>query len=166
MKKILVCLSLSLILAACGSVDSTSENNSNNQKPQGEEEMNEKTPESSKEPAGIIAGEVVPTLTETSENGTTTFQFMLKNQTEKKVVLHFSSGQLYDYELRNEQGEILLKYSEGKMFTQALEEVTLEPGEEWTIPLSFKLKSGSYTFTFWMKAKENNYKQKVSFTVK
>ncbi|KYG32358.1 BsuPI-related putative proteinase inhibitor [Alkalihalobacillus trypoxylicola] len=72
----------------------------------------------------------------------------LKNVSQNDITLAFSSGQKMEIVLRNEQGEEVYRYSEGKMFTMAIENKTLAPDEH----LSFgeyidvsEFEAGEYT---------------------
>ena len=70
------------------------------------------------------------------------------NQQDHEGSLDFSSGQVYELILTNEQEEEVYRYSDGQMFTMAIIEESFEPNEskifEETIPLE-ELSPGSYT---------------------
>ncbi|MCK0472675.1 BsuPI-related putative proteinase inhibitor [Halalkalibacter sp. APA_J-10(15)] len=51
------------------------------------------------------------------------------NHQENESNLDFSSGQKYEITLRDESGEEVYRYSEGKMFTMAIVIETVSPGE-------------------------------------
>lgn len=57
------------------------------------------------------------------------FHILLKNVSGRKQVLHFNSGQRFDLIIKNQAGEIVYRWSRGKMFIQAVSKVVLEPGE-------------------------------------
>ncbi|GGC74387.1 hypothetical protein GCM10007216_01240 [Thalassobacillus devorans] len=73
-----------------------------------------------------------------AENDRVTFQFSLENQGDEAYELGFTSGQKYEIVVKNDSDEEVYRFSEGQMFTQALETKTLEPGdsmsfeEEWS----------------------------------
>lgn len=71
------------------------------------------------------------------------------NQQENQGTLDFSSGQLYELVLTNDQGEEVYRYSDGRMFTMALVQESFEPGESKTfeevIALEEDLPAGTYT---------------------
>lgn len=74
-------------------------------------------------------------------------RLILKNTGEKTRELEFNSSQKYDFILENEQGEIVKKWSEGKMFAQVITRLDLEPGatEYFEDEISIdNLQSGSY----------------------
>ncbi|MBI1897984.1 MAG: hypothetical protein HYS04_15850, partial [Acidobacteria bacterium] len=53
----------------------------------------------------------------------------VRNSTGHPVQLNFPTGQSFDFVIRNEAGDIVQRWSEGKFFTQALRSETLAPGE-------------------------------------
>ncbi|AOE50299.1 BsuPI-related putative proteinase inhibitor [Kangiella sediminilitoris] len=53
----------------------------------------------------------------------------LRNHSDKLITLHFNSGQTYDIFLYDEQGELVQQWSHGMMFTQALQDIHLRPGD-------------------------------------
>ncbi|MFC0524807.1 BsuPI-related putative proteinase inhibitor [Pontibacillus salicampi] len=60
-----------------------------------------------------------------------TFNASLSNQSDKDVTISFRSGQKAEMIVTNQQGEEVFKSSEGKMFTQAVEEETIPPNDIW-----------------------------------
>ena len=87
-----------------------------------------------------------------------TARLTLRNTTSEPLVLHFSSGQIYDLAIRNERSDTLLRWSEDKGFTQALQDITVAPGTEKNfvilMPLSGRggapLPQGSYSAEAWL----------------
>lgn len=71
------------------------------------------------------------TLDATVEAGTVTFVFRVENTGDSPVGLTFSSGQTADVSV-SEQGreETVWRWSADRMFTQAIRQRTLDPGEE------------------------------------
>lgn len=122
-------------------------------------EKTEQTPtkQVTKVSQGIVAGKIEPSL-KTLKNGDYNFEYTLKNQTEKVKEFTFSSGQKMDYILKDENGNKIKQFSEGKMFTQAIEKVSLVQGEEkifGTIELG-NLKKGTYQLEVWLTAQGND----------
>ncbi|MGH9660002.1 MAG: BsuPI-related putative proteinase inhibitor, partial [Bryobacteraceae bacterium] len=58
-----------------------------------------------------------------------TARLTLRNTQPKPVDLMYPSGQAYDLVLRKESGEVVYRWSEGKVFTQALRNESVGPGE-------------------------------------
>ena len=54
---------------------------------------------------------------------------VLENTSQQSIELQFRSGQLYEIELFDARGQGLWTWSDGMMFTQALQEIRLAPGE-------------------------------------
>jgi hypothetical protein len=59
-----------------------------------------------------------------------TARLTLRNSTDQPVRLTFPSGQRFDLELRNEQGHIVHRWSDGKAFPMVLGEETIAAGAE------------------------------------
>ena len=140
--KMMMTAGVVLLLAACGTTGESddSQTGSNNE---------------SKE---IVAGAVVPSLIK-SEVGAHQYVFQLKNDTEKDVTLTMNSAQFFDYQLMDENGDVLYKDSENKMYTQMLQESVLKPGEtlEMAVDASeglASLENGTYTLEVWSTAEE------------
>lgn len=95
--------------------------------------------------------------------------FTLKNETSEEAVLEMSSGQQIEFQLLNNEKEIIYTYSANKLFMQEIQEKKLQPNEEWTIPLNLKeelvgIPPGPYTLTVWSTAKGlNDQKEKVAY---
>lgn len=91
--------------------------------------------------------------------------FRIKNLTDKHKTLFFSNGQRYDY-LLSRGGEKIVKYSEGKFFIMAVQEIIMEQGEELvfreTLPA---LKPGTYLLEFWLTAKNQDIRSATEFKI-
>ena len=85
-----------------------------------------------------------------------TFSITLRNTSKLWQTLHFRSGQSFDVAVRAQpDGEVLWNYSHGRMFTMALRDLALGPGEQKTWTATWKqvnnkgeqLPRGSYAVT-------------------
>ncbi|WP_186321379.1 BsuPI-related putative proteinase inhibitor [Bacillus sp. FJAT-22090] len=90
-----------------------------------------------------------------SADGEATFN--IKNEAKEEMVLTTSSGQQIEFQLINEDKEIMYTYSANKMFMQGIVEKKLQAGEEWKIPLNLQselaeVPAGSYTLIVWSTA--------------
>lgn len=57
----------------------------------------------------------------------------LRNTTPDPLTLEFSSGQVYEMVLWNDQGKVVWRYSDGRAFTQAFHSITVSKGDRtWT----------------------------------
>lgn len=81
----------------------------------------------------------------------------IRNTGDLPLTLTFPSGQQFDFEIRNERGEAVYRWSDGKFFTLALTQLDLSPGEQTfavEIPLSNKpgeaFAPGEYTLEGWL----------------
>lgn len=63
-------------------------------------------------------------------DGDARFSFRVVNTGTTAITLTFSSGKRADIVVENESGETVWRWSDGRMFTQAITRATLEPGEQ------------------------------------
>jgi hypothetical protein len=70
----------------------------------------------------------------------------LENNTKKVVRLTFMSGKQYEINVYDKNNELVYNSSKDKMYTQAINHITLEPGEreEWADLVQQKLEPGEY----------------------
>ncbi|WP_209121861.1 BsuPI-related putative proteinase inhibitor [Alkalihalobacillus sp. BA299] len=116
MNKILfITVMVILALVGCGTSDEVTEN-SDAEKKQGGEEVST----------------LVTSLKVDKEADKLSFTLSLTNKGEDEVVIEFPTGQLFDFIVVTEKNEVVYKYSEGMMFTQAIVEKTLNPNETMT----------------------------------
>lgn len=105
---------------------------------------------------GIWEGEITPYLTNLANNK---FEYKIQNHKTENETLTFNTGQRFDFCVINEKGEIVYSYSKNMMFTQAIGEEVLKPGDvlKYQFDLSkANLKSGKYTLNVWMVTAEKN----------
>ncbi|MGX1194846.1 BsuPI-related putative proteinase inhibitor [Metabacillus sp. SLBN-84] len=136
MKKLLF-ITVFLILAGCG---------------QSAEQPQEK--EQAEEVSGDMEEKDVELSVETKEeSGVVQITMMVKNNSDEEKNFEFSSGQKYEIIITDPNGAEVYKYSKGKMFTQALQYVTIPPGESktyeetWDMKSAGSLQAGDYTVT-------------------
>ncbi|WP_243291310.1 BsuPI-related putative proteinase inhibitor [Bacillus sp. FJAT-47783] len=62
------------------------------------------------------------------------FDLTMKNKTDQEITFEFPSSQLYEIIVTNEEGDDVYRYSNGKMFTQAIHYETINPSDyrTWT----------------------------------
>ncbi|MDT9027561.1 BsuPI-related putative proteinase inhibitor [Rossellomorea yichunensis] len=140
-------------IAGCGTTDEEKGSQSNGDKNSG-------AGEDISVQKGIVAGEMEPSLTKQEGSGQVVYVYSIKNQTEQEKTFVFSSGQTIDFELRNDKGEVVYKDSKNKMYTQAIQEITVKQGEEFSQKVVLPIVgSGTYTLTVWLTAKgDRDYK--------
>lgn len=92
---------------------------------------------------GITAVEVLLVSKESSKS----LLFYLKNQTESAQTYTFSSSKIFSYKVYDSDEKLIIDSNDGKMYTQALKDITLKQGEEFKLGgFSYEeLKPGSYT---------------------
>jgi Intracellular proteinase inhibitor len=102
-----------------------------------------------------------------------TARIALTNTTDQPVSLVWPSGQRYDLEIRNELGEVISRWSDGKAFPAVSGEEKFGPGERnYTIlvPLAGRdmktLPPGRYTVTAWLATEPVKYRASVGFEVR
>jgi hypothetical protein len=110
---------------------------------------------------------VETSLVRTDSTDGISFIYEIRNKGEQDIELVYSTSQPYEYEIYKKTGELVYRYSDGKVFTQAIREKLLPAGKSLSITVSLpKLESGEYTLIFWIAAKGMSYfKEKQSFNV-
>lgn len=75
------------------------------------------------------------------------WRFVVRNQSDAPVSLTFSSGQDGDVVLLDDAEQVVYRWSEGRMFTQALRERALAAGEElrFTLEGTLDVAPGTYS---------------------
>lgn len=138
--------SLILILASCGT-NNTDTNTGNESKPK-----EDKT---------------ITTKLKVKEDGNATFT--IKNETNEEATLSYSSGQEVEYQLLDNEKNIVFTYSADKVFVLMMSENVIQPNEEVVIQLELKTElvevpAGSYTLIAWSAAKElSDKKQEILY---
>jgi hypothetical protein len=95
-----------------------------------------------------------------------TFRFTVSNGTGGPVELTFPDACRADFAVRRDDGEEVWRWSEGRMFTQAIGHARLEPGEEavfeeeWPDP-----EPGDYTAEAVLRATEREVRAETPFSV-
>lgn len=168
MKRITLFLTMSLFLAACGTAQenntATGEPDETTEIPNGNNEENTtgspggesglKKPEMPKGQKKFTGEDPnKQKLSSTLEQKDNSFVFTVENDTGKDAEITFSSGQEYDYMVYDSEGKLVKKLSEGMMYTQAIKEDVLAPGENITYTASYQevtsgLDKGEYTIEF------------------
>ncbi|WP_010676932.1 BsuPI-related putative proteinase inhibitor [Bacillus timonensis] len=117
------------------------------------------------------AGDDVVTGLETSlvkkENeNTLQFLFEIKNSSEQKRILQFTSSQKYEYEIYKGT-ELVERFSDGKSFMQVLKDVAIAPNETVSFDIQVSnLSKGKYTIIVWPVAKGvAQLREQLDFTV-
>ncbi|MFD2657772.1 BsuPI-related putative proteinase inhibitor [Gracilibacillus thailandensis] len=131
----LISIILMLLLMACGSSDveetetddSVPVDNSTEESPE-PENANEEETQSETEALSAIMENLDLKVAAEQQGTTINFKLQLINKNEEAVDLMFTSGQQFEIKLFQED-EVFYQYSEGKMFTEALVEESLAPGE-------------------------------------
>lgn len=104
-------------------------------------------------------------LTATVTGSTVTFEFAITNVGEDSVAMKFRSGKEVDVAVQQDGREVW-RWSEGRMFTQAIHEEILGPGEEivheleWTDP-----SAGEYTAVASLAASNHTVTDRVDIVV-
>lgn len=105
------------------------------------------------------------TLDVSVEEGSVAFAFTVTNDDEEPATLQFSTGQVANVAVF-EDGEEVWRWSADRMFTQALDDETLPPGESlhrevtWSDP-----PSGVYTATATLQATNADASARTAFEV-
>jgi hypothetical protein len=96
-------------------------------------------------------------------------QFKLENSGEQPLTITIPSGQEFDLVIRNEAGEEVFRWSDGKFVTQGLQTISFSPGERVyavDAPLSRAgqpLPPGRYTVEAWISTAPKLYQATLAF---
>ncbi|KMJ59044.1 hypothetical protein AB685_08210 [Bacillus sp. LL01] len=188
MYKMTILLLVFMMLAACGTGGNSSEESSNsiNGNSSGSEiedegdtsddtdeadapEDSDKSKEELKknlEIEGTKEGELAGQIDRQDQN----FLFTVTNNQDKEAEITFSSGQEYDYAVYDESGKTVKRHSTGMMYTQAIKELVLAPGESLEYPAAYNevtadLPAGEYTIQFIFKDANHHASAKETFTI-
>lgn len=146
-----ICVMAFGLLSGCGTSDSSGNHTKNGNHNQG---------------GGIVAGKIETWIDYEQQGDGVHFTFHLKNQTEHMKTYHFNTGQRFDFVIKDDQGKVVKRFSEGKMFTQVLGEETLKQGDTLTYQAKVSgLREGKYTVRFWLTAKEEQPEASLTFKV-
>lgn len=118
------------------------------------------------EVSGDVETKEVQLAVETKESPESVqINITLKNNTNEEKNFEFSSGQKYEIIITDPNGAEVYKYSKGRMFTQALQYLTLPPGESQTWQETWdkksagkKVEAGEYTVTVLLTGKAEGVK--------
>lgn len=85
--------------------------------------------------------------------------FLIKNPADKELTLTFPSGQEVEYQLLDQDKNVVYTYSANKNFTQAIQEKKLKPNEEISVKLDLEneladVPAGKYKLVVWSMASE------------
>lgn len=86
-----------------------------------------------------------------TDSANLTARLMVRNGTSDALSLTFPSGQRFDLEIRNENGDVVYQWSRGRLFTQAIttQQLTGEIDYAITAPLA-DLAPGKYVARAWL----------------
>jgi len=101
--------------------------------------------------------------------GVLQIDFLLENQSSMDLLFVFGSGQKYDFHIYNDQGELVYRWSDGRMFTMAIKEMVIKENEQKKFKTSWDLKdknglvvpNGQYRMEFFVTASVHTMEGKV-----
>lgn len=152
MKKTFVFLLLLSFLGGCGGEREVEQVSSSGK----EEEVNVDTVEED-------------VLAEINEVSPLSFQYKVKNESEKDLTLNFTSSQRFDYSIKTVSGEEVFLFSSVSSFLQVVGKEVLSPGGELVYDIDIKdvgLSKGTYILTVWMTPTTGKaYSTSINFSV-
>lgn len=101
------------------------------------------------------------------DNGSLKFALRVVNNTKKMVEIHFPDGQTHDFVVSDSTGKEVWRWSEGRMFTQAMRSKTLK-GKDGTVfeeTWETKGQHGSFTAVAILKSENFPVETSIQFTL-
>lgn len=143
MKQLLV-LVMAILFIAAGCASNDTANGKENNKSDNNDVSNQ-SDEKGKDQANLqqLLQQLEMTANVKPEADQVTFDFKLKNTGDKPVELGFSSGQQYEIVVKNNNGDVVYRYSKDKAFTEAFVYEEVKPGKEMTWQNSWNYKQDS-----------------------
>ena len=118
-------------------------------------------------PAKAVANNsALVTIVDVDVSNDVRFAFHVRNNTKKKIELLFPNGQTHDIAVLDSTGREVWRWSNGRMFTQALQTKLLANGEtlsyeeRWENPVA-----GKYTVVSRLNSESHPVEQRAEFTV-
>ena len=103
-----------------------------------------------------------------ADGPTLTAHLAIRNKTSDPIALTFFSGQMYDLEIRDEDGAVVFRWSKGKVFTQIMFDDVVEDERDFliTAPLT-GLPAGRYLAEAWLvvEGPEKSYSASAEFEI-
>ena len=110
---------------------------------------------------------VAPSFTVSVEHKSIRFALDIANPTKKDVELTFPDGQTHDFVVRDSVGREVYRWGEGRMFTQSVQNRTIDGGETMHISetATLDLPPGSYVAVAKLRSTNFPVQERVSFEV-
>jgi len=90
----------------------------------------------------------------------------LENWTKEPLNLHFLSGQSFDFQIRDAQGNSVYFWSANKLFVAEVRDVPVTGEKNWTVTEEMSLRPGEYVLEAWLTTDRTPvYKAQLPFTV-
>lgn len=112
--------------------------------------------------------DLLPSVQATSANDSIEFVLQVTNTTSSPVPLTFSSGQTHDFVVYDASGAEVWRWSEDRMFTQAVREESVPPGETLTYSAVWVPEpgmSGPFEVLGVLTARDRDISQRTEFRV-
>lgn len=95
------------------------------------------------------------------------FDFRLTNEASRKVEVSFPSGLTHDFEVQDSVGRVVWRWSEGRLFTQAMQNHILERDESlrWRAHWSPTDRHGEHVAIVSVRSSSHPVEQRVRFTL-
>jgi hypothetical protein len=125
------------------------------------------TSEAAPAPVKAMEGETLASTLKVQVDGGVRLSFFVKNATEKRVELSFPSAHTHDFAILDSVGREVWRWSEGRMFTQALQTRTVGAGEVFSYEDSWDAGDlrGEFTAVATLNSRAHPVEQRVEFTL-
>jgi len=114
-----------------------------------------------------VAGPPVAASLNIKVNSEVSFAFHITNNATKRLELTFPSGQTHDIVVMDSAGHEVWRWSEGRMFTQALQNKVMESHETLTYEATWKAdgREGKYTVVASLMSQNHPVEERIDFAI-
>ena len=109
-----------------------------------------------------ILGTTFNVIRPTDDAGSLKFALRVKNNTTKMVEIQFPDGQTHDFVVSDSTGKEIWRWSEGRMFTQAMKSKTLKGKDDTVFEESWEVNGHHGAFTAVAILKSENFPVETS----
>nr|WP_309098550.1 BsuPI-related putative proteinase inhibitor [Fredinandcohnia onubensis] len=115
----------------------------------------------------MLLNHIETSISKKETNNGISIIYEIYNAGEQDIRLQFPSAQEYDYEIYNETGDLMYRYSDEHVFAQVIRDVLFAKGKSLAFVAGLpKLEKGEYRISIWAAARGmDSLKEELTFRV-